>query len=129
MAHLDAGAPSFEDGDRITLRVSTGLRAGTAVTFNGSGVLIQADGTNGFAGVLGIGTEDNTDVQKTAVQVQGIPAAIVQGTVTAGQKLEVAGNGEFQGVTDGSGNAVMAGPAELKALPSEDPDVTEVMLP
>lgn len=134
MAHLDAGAPSFEDGDRITLAVAPGIKAGTAVTFDPSaGHLVQADGSNGFAGILGLGTVENTEVQKTAVQIQGIVACLLNTSTTPepGYALEVAASGNLTVKTDGSGNAVKAAPGELQVFPSEDDTagVYEVRLP
>lgn len=134
MAHLDAGAPSFEDGDRITLPVAAGIDAGKAVTFDpNAGHLVKADGSNGFTGILGLGTNGETGVTRTAVQIQGIVAALLNTGTTPnpGNALEVAASANLQVKTDGSGNPVQAGPGELQVLPTEDEsaNVFEVRLP
>ena len=132
MAEVDPGEPKYGDGNRIPYTLgSDAAVAGDAVAISASsGDLVLADGSNGFAGVLGTQTEAGDPENaagigsgsKVALQTDGVARANVAAGVTAGVKLAPSGtSGELGTVdSDGDGTADRAEPGDVMALTDAD---------
>lgn len=126
MANVEPGEARYEDSDRITQEKETAAgNQGDAVAFGANGTLVAADGSNGFAGILGSPAEAGS----VAVQKHGITPANVKAGVTAGDALEPKADSTLGGVGDGSGGTTPAGPGDIRAESDESGGVAEVYVP
>lgn len=127
MANVDPGEPKYEDSDRITETSANGAgKQGSAVAFGSNGDLVLTSGSNGFAGIQGSTPPKNGG--SVALQLQGIVPALVSASVSKGDAVEPAANGELAPVSDGSGGTKSAGPGDIRVMSDSANGIAEVLL-